>query len=132
MVNCTNRRLAVDPVSHLSSHGEHYCWLCSHWYHVRCIKHAKFENVPTVAEVLGFQPSFLSDDNTLHLLSMAPIERGGWFGVSGNGHLQLKIRTMVKAGQALDSMDAEKDLAYVERVSVQFDYFYCLACGSPI
>jgi hypothetical protein len=126
------RHCSCDGVFNVNSDIERYCWLCSHWYHVRCIKHAKFKNVPTVAEVLGFQPSFLSDEDTLHLLSMAPIERGGRFGVSGNGHLQLKIRTMVKAGQVLDSMDAEMDLAYVESVSVQFDYFYCPACGSPI
>ena len=120
-----------DGVFNVNSNIEHYCWHCSHWYHIRCIKRAKLENAPTVAELLGVQPSNLGDSNILQL-SMMLIERGGHFGVSGNGHLQLQIRNKLKTCQVLDGMDAEVDLAYVETARVQFDYFHCTVCKSPI
>jgi hypothetical protein len=64
---------------------------------------------------------------------MVPIERGGRFGLCGNGKLQLQIRNILKAGEDLSGLNAEMYSEYVETVSkVSFDYFSCPHCKSAI
>ena len=85
-------------------------------------------------QVLGFQPSFPNSvdngDIPFQQLSMVPIERGGRFGISGNGHVQMQIRNMVKAAE---DRATETDAEYIQKVlGLSFEYFYCLDCKSPI
>jgi hypothetical protein len=69
----------------------------------------------------------------LQRASGKPIERGGRFGISGNGHHQLQIRNMLKTPTDLSGSNAGIDLNYVESVStVLFDYFSCPGCDWPI
>src|SRR5882724_599421 len=129
------KHCTCDATFNINTDIQRYCWACTSWYHVRCIKHGKFQKAPTAENVLGFQPS-LSDvagDILSHTLSMVPIERGGRFGINGNGNLQLQIRSVLKAGEDISSLIAEMDSKYVDSVSrVSFDYFSCPRCQSAI
>jgi hypothetical protein len=62
---------------------------------------------------------------------MVPIERGGRFGISGNGHSQLMLRETLRDAGDLTRLRVET--AYWHKVSdVRFDYFYCAGCRCPI
>jgi len=84
---------------------------------------------------LGFEASLpdVAGEILFRTFSTVPIERGGRFGLTGNGNLQLQIRSILKAGEDLSSLIAEMDPKYVESVSgVSFDYFSCPHCQSAI
>jgi len=94
------------------------------------------DRAPTVDEILGFQYSF-SDPVGVGIswqkVSMAPIERGGRFGIAGNGHMQLPIRNTLQSAGDLNPLIEHIDPEYIEKVSTaSFDYFDCLDCGNAI
>ena len=65
---------------------------------------------------------------------MAPIERGGIFGLSGNGQVQLRVRKEVRnsKGYTSDWMDGI-DSSYMEQVlETDFTYFDCPCCVAVI
>jgi hypothetical protein len=85
--------------------------------------------------ILGFRAPDFPDAGTItwQLASRAPIERGGRFGFVGNGHQQLKIRTMLRTADGLSMLSAGVDSDYAEVVSkALFDYFSCPGCSAPI
>jgi len=87
---------------------------------------------PSIDEVLGF-PDPVSVGISWEKVCMAPIERGGRFGIAGNGHMQLPIRNMLKSAGDLNPLIEQIEAEYMEKVSTaSFDYFDCLDCGNAI
>jgi hypothetical protein len=72
-------------------------------------------------------------DVSLQHASRAPIERGGRFGMTGNGQQQLQIRELLKTIIDLSGLNSEVDSVYFDEVSkIKFDYFDCPGCHCPI
>ena len=84
---------------------------------------------PTLQEVLGLDHAPPLEEKGRWLL-MVPIERGGLFGLTGNGQIQLAIRrTWFRKKEVWE----EVDLAYRELAKRSiFSYVLCPLCFRPI
>lgn len=124
-----------DGIFNVNSDIERYCWLCNNWYHIRCIKRGKLDSAPTVDQILGFICS-LSDHKNLSLqkaLLLVPIERGGRFGVCGNGSIQLPVRNALRNAAGLNPRTENIGSDYLQMASAtSFVYFHCPDCDTPI
>jgi hypothetical protein len=134
--HCKVKVGGCDGIYNVKCDIERYCWVCNNWFHIRCIKKGKMDRAPAVDEILGFQHSFpnpVGDGISWEKVSMAPIERGGRFGVAGNGQMQLLIRKTLKSAGEFNPLVEEIEPEYIESVSTAlFDYFDCLDCGNAI
>jgi hypothetical protein len=91
-----------------------------------------------LSEILTFQlspdPNPQGDVKDLLCILMAPIERGGIFGVSGNGQVQLRVRKEAQKaeGSTLGRVDG-MDVSYIVQVlETTFTYFDCPGCVAVI
>lgn len=125
-------------IYNMNSDIKHYCTFCNRWFHIRCIKRGRRQKTPTLSEILTFWPtldhSSQGDQKDLLQVLMAPIERGGIFGVSGNGQAQLRMRSLVSDAEGVTSdWMGEMDSSYVKQVlEMDFTYFDCPCCMNII
>lgn len=107
---------------------QRYCTQCITWYHIGCCTGMKGA-LPTLQQVLGEDQSPPLEEKGRRLL-MVPIERGGLFGLVGNGQIQLAIRqTWWRKKEVWE----EVDLVYQELVEKTiFSYVLCPLCFRPI
>jgi hypothetical protein len=119
-------------IYNVNSDIEHYCTCCKCWFHIKCIKRGRRQTTPTLSDILTFQLSPHPKD--LLRILMVPIERGGIFGLSGNGQIQLRVRREVQNSEGfnlgwIDGMDS----SYMEQVQqTDFTYFGCPSCVAVI
>jgi len=94
------------------------------------------EAAPNLRDVLGFNPGPFPGDDIEELLSvlMAPTERGGVWGISGNGRTQLWARERLNTPEGFaPGWIATMGLDYVRQVAeTDFAYFSCPECATPI
>ena len=64
---------------------------------------------------------------------MVPIERGGRFGISGNGYAQIPVRNVLLNAEDLSTLIMEMESHYLQMISSAFfEYFQCPDCNTPI
>jgi len=122
-------------IYNINSDIERYCTCCDCWFHIKCIKRGRRQTPPTIFDILTFQlPPPQCDVKDVLCILMAPVERGGIFGLSGNGQIQLRVwkEAQNSDGFTLGWMDG-MDSSYVEQVrQTDFTYFDCPGCVAVI
>jgi hypothetical protein len=91
------------------------------------------EAEPTLRTILGYECQQTADPQLLRFLSI-PVERGGLFGVVGNGRQQLQARKMARNDRVfVATWFRDIDAGYVEKCgSMRLVYFQCPTCDGAI
>jgi len=96
----------------------------------------KVSNAMGLNDIFGCELSPFPGDDVAELVEVlkTPIERGGRFGLTGNGHNQLLAREQVRSNEGFGSdWISAFGLDYVrEVVNTKFAYFQCPRCNTPI
>jgi hypothetical protein len=106
------------------------------WYHIRCIKGRKVESKLTQQVIIAAFPSLdcVGRSERLQRVLLTPIERGGDWGIAGNGRAQLWAWDQLKTSDRFPS-DWESSMGqrYVkEALGRDYMYFYCPDCNTAI
>jgi hypothetical protein len=114
-----------------SSHCQRYCSACLRWFHLGCLGSVEAE--PTLHMILGYDYRQTADPHILRFLSI-PVERGGLFGVVGNGRDQVQARKMACNDRVVAATwFRDIDAGYVEKCeSMRLVYFQCPTCDRVI
>lgn len=115
----------LSGIYNANSHGQRYCTSCLTWFHFGCIK--QWRGIPNTSQIVGVElPIDLPD--LLRDLLRVPIERGGLFGVVGNGQVQIALRQMSTQPLRLE-WESNIDNQYVANVlGADHAYYACPTC----
>jgi len=94
------------------------------------------EGKPTLQVIIATNPSldYAGNSGRLQRMLLTPIERGGDWGIAGNGLPQLWARDQLKASDGFPSdWEASMGQVYVrEALGRDYTYFYCPDCNMAI
>jgi|ERR1700683_5081646 hypothetical protein len=131
-MNCLGEDCRHGGIYSPNSHCQRYCSACLRWFHLGCL--SCVEEELTLDMILGHGHECQQTLGTRFLRFIsAPIERGGLFGVVGNGRHQLWAREIGCNGIVTASWFKDVDAVYLEKCeSMDMVYFRCPTCHRVI